>query len=125
MKQNFLGLRTCIYKVTDVGKAKAWYSKVFSTDPYFDQPFYVGFNIAGYELGLQPTEDNSENKTESVETYWGVEDIHASYKWLIENNAKPHQEPTDVGESIMVATVKDPWNNLVGIIYNPHFKLEQ
>ncbi|MDP3909203.1 MAG: hypothetical protein Q8Q14_02335 [Gemmatimonadales bacterium] len=22
--------------------------------PYFDEPFYVGFNVGGYELGLNP-----------------------------------------------------------------------
>ena len=52
MKNSILGLRTAIYKVANIDAAKAWYSKAFQTEPYFDQPFYVGFNIAGYELGL-------------------------------------------------------------------------
>ena len=45
-----LGLRTTIYKVGDINKAKEWYSKAFGVQPYFDQPFYVGFNIGGFEL---------------------------------------------------------------------------
>lgn len=48
-----LGLRTTIYKVNDIAEAKAWYSKVFGVDPYFDEPYYVGYNIGGYELGIQ------------------------------------------------------------------------
>src|SRR3981081_3371696 len=55
----FLGLRTAIYHVDDIEKAKAWYSEVLGTKPYFDQPFYVGFNVAGYELGLQPGAGNT------------------------------------------------------------------
>ena len=48
------GLGTVIYHVTDLNRAKAWYANAFQQQPYFDQPFYVGFNIAGYELGLDP-----------------------------------------------------------------------
>ena len=50
----FLGLRTVVYKVSDLGRAKAWYTKVLGIEPYFDEPFYVGFNVGGYELGLDP-----------------------------------------------------------------------
>jgi len=64
-----LGLRTAIYKVGDIDKAKDWYAKAFSTEPYFDEPFYVGFNIGGYELGLQPEENQTTDKTESVAAY--------------------------------------------------------
>jgi catechol 2,3-dioxygenase-like lactoylglutathione lyase family enzyme len=49
-----LGLATVIYRVSDLERAKAWYSAAFQQQPYFDQPFYVGFNIAGYELGFNP-----------------------------------------------------------------------
>ena len=52
-----LGLRTTIYKVADVKAATKWYAEAFRTAPYFDEPFYVGFNIAGYELGLQLEEN--------------------------------------------------------------------
>lgn len=58
MKNNILGLRTVIYKISParLQEAKEWYSKVFQTQPYFDEPYYIGFNIGGYELGLQPEE---------------------------------------------------------------------
>ena len=45
-----LGLRTTIYKVSDLEKAKAWYSKAFSVEPYFVEPFYIGFNIKAMNL---------------------------------------------------------------------------
>lgn len=123
MKTTFQGLRTCIYRVADIGKAKAWYSEVFATQPYFDEPFYVGFDIAGYELGLQPEESMGE-KGESVFTYWGVEDVDAGYARLLQLGATAHEEPTEVGGGIKVAAVKDPWNNVLGIIFNPHFKID-
>lgn len=118
-----LGLRTAIYKVSDVKKATEWYSGVFNTKPYFDEPFYVGFNIGGYELGLQPEEKPVTVKNESVLVYWGVDDVNAVYKRLLEAGATEHEAPQNVGGEIVVATVKDPWGNILGIIYNPEFKV--
>ena len=123
MKTKFLGLRTTIYKVSDISCAKAWYSKIFGVDPYFDEPYYVGFNIAGYELGLQPEDNALPSKEGGVVSYWGVENVEEIYKIFIANGASEYEKPTEVGEGIIVATVKDPWNNLVGIIFNPHFTL--
>jgi predicted enzyme related to lactoylglutathione lyase len=117
-----LGLRTTIYKVGDMEKARDWYSIVFGTAPYFDEPFYMGFNIGGYELGLQPEEKPTTDKPESVVSYWGVEDIHLAYNFFISSGAVEHEKPFNVGGEIMTATVKDPWGNIIGLIYNPEFK---
>ena len=119
-----LGLRTTIYKVSDMEKAKKWYSDFLGFEPYFDEPFYVGFNVAGYELGLQPEEEGEgAEKADSVITYWGVENVSESYQALISLGAKPHEEPTEVGGGIIVASLKDPWANIIGLIFNPHFSL--
>ncbi|HLO91284.1 MAG TPA: VOC family protein [Lentimicrobium sp.] len=118
-----LGLRTVGYKVNDIYSAKQWYARAFNTDPYFDEPFYVGFNIGGYELGLQPEEGNTD-KADNVIVYWGVDDIHAEYNRLISLGATPHEEPNNVGGEIMVASVRDPFGNIIGLIFNPEFKIK-
>jgi predicted enzyme related to lactoylglutathione lyase len=118
-----LGLRTTIYKVGDIGKAKEWYMKAFETEPYFDESFYVGFNIGGYELGLQPEENPVSEKAASVISYWGVENIKEAYTKLIALGATENEKPFNVGGELMTATVKDPFGNLIGLIYNPYFKL--
>jgi lactoylglutathione lyase len=122
---NMLGLRTTIYKVANLNEAKEWYSKAFGTKQYFDEPYYVGFNIGGYELGLLPEENPNTNKAESVLSYWGVDDIEKAFARLIELGAIVHEKPTNVGGDLMVASVKDPWGNIIGIIYNPEFKLPE
>lgn len=123
MSHKILGLRTTIYKVSDIEKAKSWYSSLFETEPYFDEPFYVGFNIAGYELGLQPEEETVSHKPESVLTYWGVSDVQSEFDRMLSLGATTHEAPTNVGGEIVVASVKDPWGNIIGIIFNPHFRL--
>lgn len=123
MKTSILGLRTVIYKVSDLAKAKEWYTQAFQTEPYFNEVFYVGFNIAGYELGLHPEEKPVKEKAESVMTYWGVEDIEKEYQHFLSVVSTVHQAPQNVGGEIQVAEVKDPWGNVIGLIYNPEFKL--
>jgi lactoylglutathione lyase len=123
-KVKILGLRTTIYKVGNIADATNWYAKIFMTEPYFNEPFYVGFNIGGYELGLQPEDTPTTDKTESVVTYWGVEDIQSVYDHFLKAGATEHEKPYNVGGELMTATVKDLWGNLIGLIYNPEFKLK-
>jgi predicted enzyme related to lactoylglutathione lyase len=118
-----LGLRTVSYKVGDIAKAKEWYAKTFQTEPYFVESFYVGFNIGGYELGLQPDENLPTEKAESVVAFWGVTDIENEYNRFLESGAVEHEKPTHVGGEIIIASVKDPWGNIIGLIYNPEFRI--
>lgn len=122
MQSPFLGLRTAIYKVQNMPAATEWYTNILGIAPYFNEPFYVGFNVAGYELGLHPEEEIT-TKPDSVMTYWGVNDVAATHAMLLAAGATPHEDPTDVGDGIVTAAVKDPWGNVFGIIFNPHFKL--
>jgi len=68
----FNGLRTVIYPSTNLEVDKTWCSDSLGTQPYFDQPFYVGFNVAGYELALLPDADPSEGAL----VYWGSNPRH-------------------------------------------------
>jgi predicted enzyme related to lactoylglutathione lyase len=119
----FLGLRTAAYQVKELDKAKAWYSHVLGSQPYFDQPFYVGFNIGGYELGLMPDAKAGPNRTPSGIAYWGVEDAVGAYKRLIELGATGHEPIQDVGDGILIGAVHDPFGNVLGVIQNPNFKV--
>jgi predicted enzyme related to lactoylglutathione lyase len=122
-KSPILGLRTALYRVSDLEKAKAWYSEVLGIEPYFDQPFYVGFNVGGYELGLDPDLTDGAPGPGGTVIYWGVEDADAAFARLLALGAKEHRGVQEVGEGIRVATVADPFGNLFGIIENPHFAL--
>jgi len=113
-----LGLRTAIYPVNDLAKAKDWYSQVLKIQPYFDQPFYVGFQVGGFELGLLP---QGEPSTAGAQPLWGVADIETAFKRLLVLGAESLEPVTDVGEGIKVAAVKDPFGNRFGIIQNPNF----
>jgi len=118
---NLLGLYTAIYRVSDLDRARQWYSQVLGHGPYFDEPFYVGFNVGGVELGLLPPEPDATTGPGGVSVYWGVASMKDAWARLIEHGAEPAGEPQDVGGGILVAMVRDPFGNLLGIIENPHF----
>ena len=115
-----LGLRTVIYAAPNLTDAKEWYTKAFGIEPYFDEPFYVGFNVGGYELGLDPNLELAEGSTLA---YWGVSSIDDSVQQWIALGATLNSDIQDVGDGIKVAAVCDPFGNVVGLIENPHFKL--
>ena len=115
----YLGLRTAAYAAPNLDELKAFYTEVLGFGPYFDEPFYVGFNVGGYELALDP----DAKVGEGVTVYWGVEDIETEYARLIELGARPHKPIENVGGDLRVAIVLDPAGNQFGIIYNPAFKL--
>jgi predicted enzyme related to lactoylglutathione lyase len=121
----FHGLRTIIYHVGDLDRAKEWYGVVLGIRPYFDEPFYVGFDVGGFELGLQPDEPGAPRASTGVVAYWGVDDADAAFGRLLELGATGHSGVQDVGEGIRVATVLDPYGNMLGVIENPHFSLER
>ena len=116
----FKGLRTVIYPVTDMARAKAWYSEVLECTPYFDEPYYAGFAVGGFELGLIPDGVPSADGTMA---YWGVPDAAAELERLAVLQVAIHEELKEVGAGIKVASIRDPFGNVIGIIENPNFNL--
>ena len=117
----FKGIYTIIFPAPNLQSTKEWYTKILGIEPYFDEAFYVGFNVGGYELGLDPSLD----KDGGPVTYLGVDDAEKAYNHLLENGAKAHGPVHDVGDGIKVGEVIDLNGNIFGIIKNLHFKVGQ
>lgn len=113
----FLGLRTTVYKASDLAASKEWFARVLECEPNFDEPFYVGFTVGGFELGLVPMEDGDDRAM----SYWGVPDASAAVAELVAAGAAIHSEVTEVGEGIRVAAVRAPGGQVVGVVENPNF----
>lgn len=120
MHAHILGLYTAIYHVEDLSVARDWYAAMLGVQPYFDQPFYVGFNLAGHELGLLPA-TSQPRQSKGVVAYWGVRDIEAAEATLAAQGLALYEAITEVGGGIRVASFLDSDGNVVGLIENPHF----
>jgi len=89
------GIKTIIYPVKDLAKAKTLYSELLGVEPEMDEAYYVGFNVGGQDVGLDPY-GHSQGVTGPV-GYWHVDDIMKSLKALLYAGAEAHQEVKDVG----------------------------
>ncbi|MCX2575402.1 VOC family protein [Pedobacter sandarakinus] len=116
------GLRTIVYHVGDLDAAKVWYKNVFEIAPYFDEPFYVGYNVGGFELGLDPDGETYSAGNHAI-TYWGVKDIKIAFERFEKLGVTIHELPKNVGGPIWVGSIFDPFGNVIGLIENPEFQL--
>jgi len=116
----FLGLRTVIYPAPDLAAAKASFTALLGIEPYFDEPFFVGFTVGGYELALDPNGDPAAGP----QTLWGVPNADDALAELLAKGAVAKDPVTEVGEGIRVAAVTEPTTGMtIGIIENPIFTL--
>jgi catechol 2,3-dioxygenase-like lactoylglutathione lyase family enzyme len=116
----FLGIRSVIYPAPDISAARDWFAHLLGIQPYFDEPFYVGFNLGGYELGLEAGADIARGAI----SYWGVENASETLEELLAAGATDSSGVTDVGGGLRMATVRLPNDGgIFGIIENPAFAL--
>jgi predicted enzyme related to lactoylglutathione lyase len=112
----FLGLRSQILAAPDLAASKAFYTAMLGREPYFDEPFYAGYDVGGFELGLWP-----EGAAGSAATYWGVDDLDAALAHVLALGAAQRGDISEVGGGIRMADVESPTGDLFGLIENPNF----
>jgi predicted enzyme related to lactoylglutathione lyase len=105
------GIRTVVYPVKDVAKAKTVFHELLGKEPYADDPYYVGFKIGKLDIGLDPN-----GHKEGMTVYYEVDDIKQSLKSLLDAGAKQVQEIKDVGGGRLIASVKDADGNIIGLL---------
>jgi catechol 2,3-dioxygenase-like lactoylglutathione lyase family enzyme len=119
MSTPLLGLRTVIYPAPDLAGATRWWTDFLGVPPYFEEAFYVGFEVAGYELGLLPDGDPADGAL----TYWGVDDVPGAVAVAVDAGCEVHTPVADVGEGIVTATVRRTDGTIIGFICNPNFSM--
>ncbi len=108
------GVKTLIYPVKDLDRAKAIFGALLGAEPSVDSPYYVQFEVGDQRLGLDPN-GHTRGFPGSV-GYWEVEDINARFQELLAAGATEHESPKDVGNGALIASVKDADGNVIGLI---------
>jgi len=127
MKQTLRGISTINYFAADHAAAKKWYSDFLCVEPYFERPGYAEFRLGDYqhELGIIDSKyvpgTDSLNGRAGVVVYWHVEDVNAVLAKAVALGARQLEAPQDRGHGFITATVVDPFGNILGIMYNPHY----
>ena len=111
------GMKTILYPVKDLAAAKKLYGALLGVAPVMDEPYYVGYNVDGQDIGLDPN-GHSKGMAGSL-GYWHVDDINTTLAAVLAAGGEQHQEITDVGGGKLIATVKDADGNLIGLLQMP------
>ena len=131
-KQTLRGLATVNFYAADIKAAKTWYSELLGIEPYFERPdsehpAYIEFRIGDYqhELGIIDSKYAPKNASAGPGgeiVYWHVDDLAATLKKVMDMGAKEYEPLTKRGEAgFITASVVDPFGNILGIMYNPHY----
>jgi predicted enzyme related to lactoylglutathione lyase len=108
------GMKTVMYPVKDIAAARKLYGQLLGIEPYMDEAYYVGFNVDGQDVGLDP---NGHRKGLTVpQGYWHVDDIQTALQTLLDGGATAGQPVKDVGGGKLIATVVDPDGNTIGLL---------
>lgn len=108
------GIRTVIYPIKDIARAKTLFSKLLGVAPYADTAYYVGFRVGDQEIGLDPNGHKA-----GMTAYYHVDDIKKSLQLLLDAGAQVGQQVKDVGGGKLIASAKDADGNIVGLIQSP------
>ena len=111
-----LRLRSIIAPVADLAAARKWYAEWLGIEPYFDQPYYAGFDVNGFELGLHPASPDHQPGRDGGVAYWKTADLDAEWKDVIARGCTELSAPRDVGGGVRVAQALDPFGNAIGLI---------
>ncbi len=103
-------IKLFVYTVRDLAASKSLFSKFLGVEPYAESPFYVGFRTGDQEVGLVPNAQD-----QGPIGYIDVPDIKASLKILKEAGATLQQDARDLGGGLLVAELKDPSGNRLGL----------
>jgi predicted enzyme related to lactoylglutathione lyase len=121
------GNATTNYWTDDLAAAKKWYSELLGIEPYFEVPGgYAEFRLGDYqqELGLIDrtfAPDGTATRSGGVVAYWHVDDVDVALDRLVSLGATVREQPRDRGQGFITATVTDPFDNILGIMFNPHY----
>jgi predicted enzyme related to lactoylglutathione lyase len=120
------GLTTVSFWTANLAAAKHWYAELLGIEPYFERPGYAEFRLGDYqhELGLIDSRyapAGAATGPAGAVVYWHVDDVTTTLEKLLSMGAKALEAPIDRGAGFITASVVDPFGNILGIMYNPHY----
>jgi predicted enzyme related to lactoylglutathione lyase len=113
--------------------AKKWYTELLGLAPYFERPgpdgrlAYMEFRLGDYQHELGIINRNYAPKGATAGpggaiVYWHVDDIAATLEKVMALGATEYEPLTKRGDAgFITASVVDPFGNILGLMYNPHY----
>lgn len=102
-------IRSLVVPVSDLDAAKTVYTALLGA-PHTDQPYYVGYNVGGFEVSLAPG-----GGAGGPVAYADVEDMDAARATLLAAGATERSAPQQVAPEARVCVLADADGNPIGL----------
>lgn len=102
-------IRSVVIPVSDLNAAKAVYSALLGS-PHTDESYYVGYNVDGFEVGLNPAGAGG-----GPVAYADVEDLDATRDSLLAAGATERDAPRQVAPETRICVLADSDGNPIGL----------
>lgn len=102
-------IRSLVIPVSDLAAAKAVYTALLGA-PHTDEPYYVGYNVNGFEVGLNPAGEGG-----GPVAFADVEDLDATRQTLLASGATERDAPREVAPQVRVCVLADADGNPIGL----------
>lgn len=129
--QTLRGMATVSFWADDVKAAREWYTELLGVTPYFERPdagnpSYIEFRFGDlqHELGIIDRKFSPKGASSGpggAVLFWHVDDINATLQRLLSMGAKEYEPLIHREAGFITASVVDPFGNVLGIMYNPHY----
>src|SRR3954454_19732893 len=102
-------IRSLVIPVSDLDAAKAIYTALLG-EPHTDQPYYVGYNVDGFEVALAPGDPAG-----GPVAYADVDDLDGARERLLTAGATERTAPRGVAPGTRVCVLEDADGNPIGL----------
>ena len=102
-------LQSLVIPVSDLDAAKAVYGALYG-EPHTDTPYYVGYNVEGFEIALAPGDVSG-----GPVVYADVDDLDAAHAAMLAAGATERSAPMKVSPEARVSVVTDRDGNPIGL----------
>jgi predicted enzyme related to lactoylglutathione lyase len=102
-------IRSLVVPVSDLAAAKAVYTALLGL-PHTDESYYVGYNVNGFEVGLNPAGEGG-----GPVAFADVEDLDAARETLLSAGATERDAPRQVAPEVRICVLADAEGNPIGL----------
>lgn len=130
-KSPLRGMANVSFWADDVKAARDWYTELLGIEPYFQRPdpknpAYIEFRIGDYQQEFGIINKNFQPRAAQPSPggavlYWHVDDVNSQFNRLLAMGAKEYEPVTERGSGFVTAAVIDPFGNILGLQFNPHY----
>jgi predicted enzyme related to lactoylglutathione lyase len=125
------GFATVSFYAADMKAARDWYTQLLGIEPYFqrpdaENPAYIEYRVGDYQHELGIIDANYKPKgaasgTGGAVLFWHVDNIEGALARVKVMGATEYEPLTPREAGFITASVVDPFGNVLGLMYNPHY----